>query len=71
VSADVLREVRKAKSQAQRPMRAPVRRVQVSDTPERLRALQLGLDDLLAAGTIEQLDTVAAQELAVEVELAE
>ncbi|HYM44907.1 MAG TPA: valine--tRNA ligase [Solirubrobacteraceae bacterium] len=71
VAADVLREVRKAKSQAQRPMRAPVRRVRVQDTPPRLRALQLGLDDLIQAGAIEQLESAESTELAVEVELAE
>jgi valyl-tRNA synthetase len=70
VAADVLREVRKAKSQAQRPMRAPVRRVLVRDTAERLQALELGADDLLLAGSIEQLEPVLDGEFAVEVELA-
>jgi valyl-tRNA synthetase len=71
VTADVLKEVRKAKSQAQVKMRAPVRRVLVRDTPERLGALALGEGDLLQAGTIERIETVAAEELAVEVEFAE
>jgi valyl-tRNA synthetase len=71
VAADVLREVRKAKSQAQRPMRAPVARVIVHDTAERLSALQLGDDDLRQAGAIEGIEMVEAEELAVEVELAE
>jgi valyl-tRNA synthetase len=71
VAADVLREVRKAKSQAQRPMRAPVARVVVHDTAERLSALELGEDDLRQAGAIARIDTVVAEELAVEVELAE
>ena len=70
VTADVLREVRKAKSQAQRPMRAPVQRVVVRDTAERLDALQLGSGDLLLAGTIELLEPVQDGEFAVEVELA-
>jgi valyl-tRNA synthetase len=70
-TADVLREVRKAKSQARRAMRAPVTRVVVHDTAERLQALELGLDDLLLAGSIEALDPVVADEFAVEVELAE
>jgi valyl-tRNA synthetase len=70
VTADVLREVRKAKSQARRPMRAPVRRVLVRDTAERLHALELGAGDLLLAGSIEQLEPVADGEFAVEVELA-
>jgi valyl-tRNA synthetase len=71
ITADVLREVRKAKSQAQVKMRAPVSRVVVHDTAERLSALALGEGDLLEAGTIERIETVAAEELAVEVELAE
>jgi valyl-tRNA synthetase len=71
VSADVLREVRKAKSQAGRPMRAPVRRVVVRDTAERLAALALGEGDLLAAGAIEQLEPVEDGGFAVEVELAQ
>ena len=71
VAADVLREVRKAKSQARRPMRAPVRRVRVRDTAERLLALELGEGDLLLAGAIEGIEQIEAEEFAVEVELAE
>jgi valyl-tRNA synthetase len=70
VAADVLREVRKAKSQARRPMRAPVTRVVVRDRAERLAALQLGSGDLVQAGSIEALAPVEAEEFAVEVELA-
>ncbi len=71
VTADVLREVRKAKSQARRPMRAPVSRVVVRDTPERLAALALGEGDLLLAGAIELLEPVEDGEFSVEVQLAE
>ncbi|MGO9320998.1 MAG: valine--tRNA ligase [Solirubrobacteraceae bacterium] len=73
VTADVLREVRKAKSQARRPMRAPVTRVLVRDTAERLAALALGEGDLLQAGSIERLEKAEAEdgEFAVEVELEE
>jgi valyl-tRNA synthetase len=71
VTAEVLGEVRKAKSEARRPMRAPVTRVVAHDTAERLRALELGLDDLLLAGSIEALDPVVADEFAVEVQLAQ
>jgi valyl-tRNA synthetase len=70
VTADVLREVRKAKTQARRGMRAPVRRVVVRDTAQRLQALELGSDDLVAAGAIELLEPVEDEEFAVEVELA-
>ena len=70
VTAEVLSEVRKAKSQARRPMRAPVTRVVVRDTPERLEALELGAGDLCLAGSIETLEPVVAEEFSVEVELA-
>jgi valyl-tRNA synthetase len=71
LAADVLREVRKAKSQARRKMRAPVKRVVVCDTGERLEALALGEDDLLLAGAIDAIERVEAEQFAVEVELAE
>jgi valyl-tRNA synthetase len=71
LAADVLHEVRKAKSQARRPMRAPVLRVLVHDTAERLQALELAADDLRLAGSIETIETVVADELTVDVELAE
>jgi valyl-tRNA synthetase len=71
VAADVLREVRKAKSQAKRPMRAPVSRVLVRDTAERVRALELGEGDLLQAGSIERIEALEDEEFSVEVELAQ
>jgi valyl-tRNA synthetase len=70
VAADVLKEVRKAKSEARRPMRAPVARVLVHDDAGRLAALALGVEDLRAAGSIETVATVESDEFAVEVELA-
>jgi valyl-tRNA synthetase len=70
VAAEVLGEVRKAKSQARRPMRASVSLVRVHDTPARLAALQLALGDLQGAGAIERVETVEADEFAVEVTLA-
>jgi valyl-tRNA synthetase len=69
VTAEVLREVRKAKTAARRPMRAPVKRALVNDTAERLSALELGLDDLILAGSIEQLERAEGPALSVEVEL--
>ena len=71
VTADVLREVRKAKSQAQVKMRAPVKRVIVHDTPARLAALELGAEDLREAGSIELIEMLEADEFTVAVELAE
>jgi hypothetical protein len=44
--------------------------VKVHDTAERLRALELGSDDLRSAGSIEQLVLAEAREFAVEVVLA-
>jgi valyl-tRNA synthetase len=70
VTADVLHEIRKAKSAAGVPMRAEVQRVTVSDTAERLRALELGSDDLRSAGSIDALELAEAAEFAVEVVLA-
>jgi valyl-tRNA synthetase len=70
IAADVLHEVRKAKSQARRKMRAPVARVVVRDSAERLQALELGSDDLVQAAVIERLEPVVGDEFAVEVELA-
>ncbi|HXD55605.1 MAG TPA: valine--tRNA ligase [Solirubrobacteraceae bacterium] len=71
VTAAALAEVRKAKSQAQRPMRAAVARLIVRDTEERLAALELGAGDLRQAGAVEVLQTEPGEELAVEVEFAE
>ena len=70
VTADVLREVRKAKSDGRQGMRAPVERVVVTDAPERLAALSLGLDDLRAAGAIAQVELLAGDEFAASVEFA-
>ncbi len=70
VTADVLHEVRKAKSGAGVAMRTGVELVKVHDTAERLRALELGSDDLRSAGAIESLELEVAAEFAVEVVLA-
>ena len=69
VTADVLREVRKAKTDARVGMRTSVEHVKVHDTPERLRALELGSEDLRNAGAIEHLELEQASEFAVEVVL--
>ncbi|MFI4990240.1 MAG: valine--tRNA ligase [Solirubrobacterales bacterium] len=70
VAADVLKEVRKAKSEARRPMRAPVARVVVHERAERLQALALGLEDLRAAGSIDLVESAPSEDFSVEVELA-
>jgi valyl-tRNA synthetase len=71
LAADVLHEVRKAKSSARRPMRAAVTRVVVHDSSERLAALSLAAEDLRLAGAIETIETAAADDFAVDVELAD
>jgi len=70
VAADVLTEVRRAKSEAKRSMRTPVLRVDVTDTSERLTALELAADDLKQAGVISELVVQTGDAFAVSVELA-
>jgi valyl-tRNA synthetase len=70
VAADVLAEIRKAKSEAKRSLRTPADRVVVHDTAERLAALALAGSDLREAGKIRELATAEAAELRVEVVLA-
>jgi valyl-tRNA synthetase len=70
VAADVLSEVRRAKSEAKRSMRTPVAEVVVTDTSERLAALEQVAGDLREAGVIAELDTSAGDALAVAVALA-
>ena len=69
VAAEVLIEVRKAKSVEKRSLATPARRVVVHDTPERLAALALADGDVREAGKIAELVTEPAQTFAVTVEL--
>jgi len=71
VVAEVLGRVRRAKSEAKLSQRAPVARVVVRDTPERLEALRLAESDLRDAGSISELVYEEGDELSVEVTLAE
>ena len=71
VAAAVLGEVRKAKTNQQRSMRAEVEHVVVRDTAERLAALALVVADVCEAGRVQTLEPVEAEDFAVEVELAE
>ena len=64
--------MRKVKSEATQSMRAEVTRVVVTDTPERLAALDARRAPTCAApARIAMLDTVAGDAFAVEVELAD
>jgi valyl-tRNA synthetase len=71
VATDVLSSVRRAKTQAQRSLRAPVERVVVVDAPARLDALALARGDVVAAGHVAELELVPGEAAAVEVTLAE
>ncbi len=71
VAAEVLGEIRKAKTTQKKSMRAEVDRAVVRDTTERLRALEAALDDVQQAGRVRKIDMLEAEEFAVGVELAE
>jgi valyl-tRNA synthetase len=70
VAADVLSQVRKAKTAARVSMRAEVARVVVRDTGDRLAALARAATDVGDAGRVAQLVTEAADTPSVEVVLA-
>ena len=69
VASAVLGEVRRAKSEARRPLRTPVARAVVTDTGDRLAVLGEVADDVRAAGRIRELATAAGSAFGVESEL--
>ena len=71
VAADVLGEIRKAKTSQQKSLRAEVERAVVRDTPKRLEALARAFGDVNGAGRVRDLDVVPADEFAVAVDLTE
>jgi valyl-tRNA synthetase len=70
VARGVLGEVRKVKSEAQKGMKAPVGRVVIEDSDARLATLRAAEADVRAAGVVETLELVTADEPRVTVELA-
>jgi len=62
VAADVLRQIRKTKSDAKKSVRAEVETVVVRDVTARITAVQAVLRDLKSAGNVAELTTVAAAE---------
>ncbi len=58
VAAEALAAVRRAKTEAGLSLRAPVARLVVRDTPERLAQLLAVTDDLRAAGAVDTLERV-------------
>ena len=70
VASAALGEVRRAKSEAKRPLRTEVLRATVIDTAERLAVLESVADDVRAAGRITELVTSEGSEFSVRAELA-
>jgi valyl-tRNA synthetase len=70
----VLRQIRKAKSDAKRSVRAEAASVTVTDSPPRIAAVQAVLGDLRSAGNVQELITIElvnGAEAAVEVQLSD
>jgi valyl-tRNA synthetase len=71
IAAQVLAEVRKAKTAAKRSMRWEVERVSVRGTPTQIEAFRLAADDVKEAGRIATIETEPADDLRVDVVLSE
>jgi valyl-tRNA synthetase len=69
-SVAVLGEIRRAKSEARRPLKAVIARAVVRDVPERLAALEQARTDLSASANLLALELVPGDAFAVEVEFA-
>jgi valyl-tRNA synthetase len=74
IATDVLRQIRKAKSDAKRSVRAEASSVTVRDTRPNIAAVEAALGDLRSAGNVRELTTVELPDEAaatVEVQLPE
>jgi valyl-tRNA synthetase len=71
VAADVLGEIRKAKTSRQKSLRAEVELAVVRDTAQRLEALRAALADVHQAGRVRDIELLEAEEFTVDVELTE
>jgi valyl-tRNA synthetase len=69
VAAQVLTAVRKEKALAKVSLRAPVERVRVRDSAERIGKLKLAQDDLVQAGNIEDLGLSGDGDVGIDVVL--
>ncbi|HET6662617.1 MAG TPA: valine--tRNA ligase, partial [Acidimicrobiales bacterium] len=69
-AAAVLGEIRRAKSEAKRSMRAPVASVTVTDTADRLALLALAAADVRSAGNVASLETIEGETFSVSATLA-
>jgi valyl-tRNA synthetase len=70
VAAELLGEIRKAKSAAQQSLGSEVGRVRLHDTPERLELARSVEQDVLAAARASGIDYLPADDFRVEVEMA-
>ena len=70
MAAQVLGEIRKKKSEEQRPLKTPAARVVIRAPEDRLALLPDIEQDLRASGLIHQIDTLVSEGLQVDVELA-
>jgi len=69
IAGETLTELRRAKSEAKRKLRTAITSATITDTAERLAALQLVLADVSAAGVASGVDLIEGEALAVEAEL--
>ncbi len=68
---DVLSEIRRAKSEAKRPLKAAIARASIRDTQERLDHLKPALSDLRAAAFVEAVTLDPADSFSVVVEFGD
>jgi valyl-tRNA synthetase len=65
---EILGGIRRRRSEAKQPLKVPIIRAVIADTPERLAHLDAVQADLRGAMRIEAMERTAAAELSVEVE---
>jgi valyl-tRNA synthetase len=70
MAAQILGDIRKKKSEEQRPLKTPVARIVVRAPQDKLELLPDIEQDLRAAGHIQQIDALVSEALQVDVELA-
>jgi valyl-tRNA synthetase len=70
LAAQVLGDIRKKKSEQQRPLKTPVARVVIRASERELALLPDVEHDLRASGQIQQIDTLVSEAMQVDVELA-
>ena len=70
VVSDVLREIRRAKSEAKVSMKAAVAHLVVNDSAQRLALLRQAENDLRDAGQVAQIETIVSETFQVSVTLA-